>query len=66
MSMTRCALWISLLAAALPAQELKDEFFFEPGKTRVLILSGRNNHDWRASTAHLRGFSRRRASSMCA
>lgn len=54
MSMTRCALWISLLAAALPAQQLKDEFFFAPGKTRVLILSGRNNHDWRASTAHLR------------
>lgn len=55
MSTIRCAWSISLLAAALlPAQQLKDEFFFEAGKTRVLILSGRNNHDWRASTAHLR------------
>lgn len=58
MNMTRCAWWISglLLAgtAAAPGQGLKDEFFFEAGKTRVLILSGRNNHDWRASTAHLR------------
>lgn len=54
MNTMRCALWISLFAAALPAQDLKDELFFEPGKTRVLILSGRNNHDWRGSTAHLR------------
>lgn len=28
--------------------------FFQPGKIRVLILSGRNNHDWRSSTPFLR------------
>jgi hypothetical protein len=28
--------------------------FFQPGKIRVLILSGRNNHDWRATTPSLR------------
>jgi len=28
--------------------------FFAPGKTRVLILSGRNNHDWRSTTPQLR------------
>ncbi len=28
--------------------------FFQPGKIRVLIFSGRNNHDWRASTPFLR------------
>lgn len=54
MNTMRSVLWISLLAASLPAQQLNDDLFFAPGKTRVLILSGRNNHDWRASTAHLR------------
>jgi len=28
--------------------------FFQPGKIRVLILSGRNNHDWRTTTPFLR------------
>ena len=28
--------------------------FFQPGKLRVLVLSGRNNHDWRSSTPFLR------------
>lgn len=28
--------------------------FFQPGKVRVLILSGRNNHDWRSTTPFLR------------
>ncbi len=27
--------------------------FFKPGSLKVLILSGRNNHDWRASTPYL-------------
>ncbi len=36
------------------AQQPPDRFYFEEGKIRVLILSGRNNHDWRASTPHLR------------
>ncbi len=28
--------------------------FFKPGTLKVLILSGHNNHDWRASTPYLR------------
>ena len=28
--------------------------FFKPGLLRVLILSGRNNHDWRTTTPVLR------------
>src|SRR5512145_421179 len=28
--------------------------FFQQGKIRTLILSGRNNHDWRSTTPHLR------------
>ena len=28
--------------------------FFQPGKIRVLIISGRNNHDWRTTTPFLR------------
>ena len=28
--------------------------FFQPGKIRALILSGRNNHDWRTTTPFLR------------
>ncbi len=28
--------------------------FFQPGKIRVLIFSGRNNHDWRSTTPFLR------------
>jgi type 1 glutamine amidotransferase len=28
--------------------------FFQPGKVRVLIFSGRNNHDWRTTTPFLR------------
>src|SRR5512143_1952203 len=28
--------------------------FFQPGKLRVLLLSGRNNHDWRTTTPFLR------------
>lgn len=46
-----------LLAAAASAQQLPpvpDKFFFEEGKQRVLILTGRNNHDWRATTPFLR------------
>lgn len=42
----------SALAQTLPAPD--DSFFFEKGKIRVLILSGRNNHEWRVSTPHLR------------
>ena len=31
-----------------------DSFFFEKNRIRVLILSGRNNHDWRETTPFLR------------
>ncbi len=43
-----------LLAAAAAAQTIPDHFFFDEGKIRVLILTGRNNHDWRATTPYLR------------
>ena len=56
MNMMRCLWFISFLAAALPlgAQQIDDAWYFEKGRTRVLILTGRNNHDWRATTPHLR------------
>src|SRR5512143_3475338 len=28
--------------------------FFQPGRLRALLLSGRNNHDWRSTTPFLR------------
>lgn len=31
-----------------------EKFYFEEGRIRVLILTGRNNHDWRATTPLLR------------
>jgi len=43
-----------LLGAGAAAQPVPDHFFFEEGKIRVLILTGRNNHDWRATTPYLR------------
>jgi type 1 glutamine amidotransferase len=36
------------------AQAKPMEPFFKPGLIRVLILSGHNNHDWRATTPFLR------------
>jgi hypothetical protein len=36
--------------AALAQSTLR---FFQPGKIRVLIFSGRNNHDWRSTTPFL-------------
>ena len=45
-----------LLALPLVAQitPVPDKFFFEAGKVRVLILTGRNNHEWRVTTPFLR------------
>ncbi|MGA2116167.1 MAG: ThuA domain-containing protein [Bryobacteraceae bacterium] len=43
-----------LLVAVAAAQTVPDRFFFEEGKIRVLILTGRNNHDWRSTTPYLR------------
>ncbi|MBI5280967.1 MAG: ThuA domain-containing protein [Candidatus Solibacter usitatus] len=42
------------LTAAAQIAPVPDKFFFEEGKIRVLILTGRNNHDWRATTPYLR------------
>ncbi|HXY38203.1 MAG TPA: ThuA domain-containing protein [Vicinamibacteria bacterium] len=47
------------LAVAVPPAQAGDRpdvraRFFEPGKLRVLLLSGRNNHDWRSTTPFLR------------
>ncbi len=47
------------LLAALPAWShntvaASPELFFQAGKIRTLILSGRNNHDWRATTPFIR------------
>ena len=43
-----------LLTAASSAAAQDSIRFFQPGKVRVLILSGRNNHDWRTTTPFLR------------
>src|SRR5271166_2631640 len=43
-----------LLTVGAAAQAIPDRFFFEEGKIRVLILTGRNNHDWRSTTPYLR------------
>ncbi len=48
-----CCLLVLWFAAAMPAADLDQ--FFQPGKIRTLIISGRNNHDWRATTPFLRG-----------
>lgn len=43
-----------LLLCSMPASAQVTIPFFQPGKVRVLILSGRNNHDWRSTTPFLR------------
>jgi hypothetical protein len=50
--MHRAGLFLVGLAAL--AQPVPDRFYFESGKVRVLILTGKNNHDWRATTPFLR------------
>ena len=58
----RCAsvlLCTGLLACTAQAQVATapgdaDAPFFAQGKIRVLILSGRNNHDWRSTTPFLK------------
>lgn len=39
-------------SAVLPAQN--NSRLFQPGRIRALILSGRNNHEWRITTPYLR------------
>lgn len=50
------ALALVTLASTAGAQTGADvrPRFFQPGKLRALLLSGRNNHDWRSTTPHLR------------
>jgi uncharacterized protein len=43
-----------LLAAALPLAAQNSIPLFKKGMIRALILSGRNNHDWRTTTPQLR------------
>ena len=55
---TRSLRWIRVvlfLPVALQLFAGADERarFFKPGTLRALILTGRNNHDWRASTPYL-------------
>jgi len=45
---------ISILSAALSVGAENTDRFFQPGKIRALIFSGRNNHDWRVSTPYLK------------
>jgi len=51
---TTMTLLLALAAVALLAYPMDRGRFFLPGKVRVLVFSGRNNHDWRASTPFLR------------
>ena len=41
-----------ILESALAAMDMTP--FFRQGAIRVLILSGRNNHDWRQTTPYLK------------
>ena len=43
-----------LMSSLLSAGSDERARFFKPGTVKVLILTGRNNHDWRASTPYLR------------
>lgn len=44
------------VCATSPGADLPDvrARFYQPGKLRALVLSGRNNHDWRTTTPFLR------------
>lgn len=46
----------SIVVLSLPAGALAQvtTSLFQPGKARVLIFSGRNNHDWRTTTPFLK------------
>ncbi len=48
------ALLASVPASPQTTVASSPELFFQRGKIRTLILSGRNNHDWRATTPFLR------------
>jgi type 1 glutamine amidotransferase len=48
------ALFAALLAAAIPLEAQNSVALFHKGAMRAIILSGRNNHDWRTTTPYLR------------
>lgn len=52
--MGRLACLLTLLSLSAASQAVPDEFFFLKDRIRVLILTGRNNHDWRSTTPFLR------------
>ena len=52
--MRRLIFLLTLAATAQQITPVPDRFYFEQGKIRVLILTGRNNHDWRTTTPYLR------------
>ena len=54
MRLTGSVAVVLLLAAGLALGESTIDRFFHTGAVRVLILSGRNNHDWRTTTPFLR------------
>lgn len=49
-----CLLLLGFCSASSWASGTNLDPFFRSGAIRVLILSGRNNHDWRTTTPHLR------------
>lgn len=51
---TLFALATLLLAASAVLEAQNNARMFQSGKLRALILSGRNNHDWRVTTPYLR------------
>jgi type 1 glutamine amidotransferase len=54
-SLTKAVVALALvLAAELAGADDIQRYYFKGNTIRVLILSGRNNHDWRASTPFLR------------
>jgi len=51
----RLSLATALLLASMPAAAQTElDQFFQPDKIRALIISGRNNHDWRSTTPFLK------------
>ncbi len=46
--------WVGLACVSLPLAAQNSLPLFKKGATRVLVLSGRNNHDWRSTTPFLR------------
>ncbi len=50
----RAVMLIAFLGGAAFFSAQESIRFFKPGTLRILILSGRNNHDWRTTTPFLK------------